>query len=57
MPKFRIILNGNLIFKFFVTLNFFIKEKIKLRFFTFQYFKKFVKGHRFTIELWYSKIA
>lgn len=52
MPKFRIILNGNLIFKFFVTLNFFyIKEKIKLRFFTFQYFKKFVKGHRFTIEL------
>ena len=43
MPKFRLILNGNLIFKFFITLNFFFIEKIKLRFFRFQYFKKFVK--------------
>lgn len=46
MPKFRLILNGNLIFKFFINNNnfeFFFIEKIKLRFFRFQYFKKFVK--------------
>lgn len=51
MSKFRIILNSKLNIQIFYNFEFFFIEKIKLRFFRFQYFKKFVKGHRFTFEL------